>query len=80
MLGLKRGTVKLASDHEEWARLFEIEKKKLITALSHDIIAIEHVGSTAISGLPAKPVIDIRIAVSSLDKKMLISLKKSWTH
>lgn len=66
MLGLKRGTVKLASDHKEWARLFIKEKKVLIKTLGDCIVAIEHVGSTAISGVPAKPIIDIRISVASL--------------
>ena len=67
MLGLKRGTVKLAKAHDEWAQLFEKEKQLLLDTLKDRIIAIEHVGSTAIKGVPAKPIIDIRIAVSSLD-------------
>jgi len=67
MLGLKRGTVKLASAHDEWARLFEEEKQRLIKAIGKYILDIEHVGSTAISGVPAKPIIDIRIAIPSLD-------------
>ena len=67
MLGLKRGTVKLAKAHDEWVRLFEIEKELLLKTFGDRIIAIEHVGSTAIPDIPAKPIIDIRIAVSSLD-------------
>lgn len=79
-LGLKRGTVKLISDHEEWARLFEIEKKLLLKILGKNIIAIEHVGSTAIPGVPAKPIIDIRISIPTLDdtyiKKLISPLEK----
>jgi GrpB-like predicted nucleotidyltransferase (UPF0157 family) len=67
MLGLKRGTVKLACAHDEWARLFEKEKELLLTSFGDRIIAIEHVGSTAIPGVPAKPLIDMNVAVSSLD-------------
>ena len=67
MLGLKRGTVKLAKNHDEWARAFEIEKRSLLKTFGDRIVAIEHVGSTAIPGVPAKPIIDIRVAVTSLD-------------
>jgi GrpB-like predicted nucleotidyltransferase (UPF0157 family) len=67
MLGLKRGTVKLSQHHDEWARLFEKEKQLLLKTFGDHIITIEHVGSTAIPGVPAKPLIDINIAISSLD-------------
>jgi GrpB-like predicted nucleotidyltransferase (UPF0157 family) len=67
MLGLKRGTVKLVKAHEEWPRLYELEKELLLRTLGDLAVAIEHVGSTAIPNVPAKPIIDIRIAVSSLD-------------
>ena len=49
-----------------WPKLFEKEKKKLSSALPPEII-IEHVGSTSIPGLAAKPVIDIMIGVPSLE-------------
>lgn len=52
----------------EWPRLFEQEKKVLVNLLASGIIAIEHVGSTAVPGLAAKPIIDIMIGVESLEK------------
>lgn len=67
MLGLKRGTVKLSKYDKKWTKLFETEKQLLLGTLGSDIIAIEHIGSTAIPGIPAKPLIDINIAVSSID-------------
>ena len=72
MLGLKRGTVKLVNScHDEWARLFEIEKQLLLKTFGNRIIAIEHVGSTAIPGVPAKPLIDMNVAVSSLSDEYI---------
>ncbi len=50
-----------------WPHLFAEEKQRLETALKgHPILAIEHFGSTAIPNLPAKPIIDILIAVPSV--------------
>lgn len=85
MLGLKRGTVKLVNScHDEWARLFEAEKQLLLETFRNRTIAIEHVGSTAIPGVPAKPLIDMDIAVSSLDdeyiKEFVTPLEKLGYH
>jgi GrpB-like predicted nucleotidyltransferase (UPF0157 family) len=51
-----------------WPRLFEEERALLERALPPDqILAIEHAGSTAVPGLAAKPIIDIFIAVPSIE-------------
>ena len=51
-----------------WPRQFEAIKEKLSAALaSEDYISIEHVGSTSVPGLYAKPRIDIDIVVKSED-------------
>jgi GrpB-like predicted nucleotidyltransferase (UPF0157 family) len=51
-----------------WPRLFEQERVVLEQALPADqAVAIEHAGSTAIPGLAAKPIIDIFIAVHSIE-------------
>ncbi|PIR78494.1 MAG: hypothetical protein COU28_01320 [Candidatus Magasanikbacteria bacterium CG10_big_fil_rev_8_21_14_0_10_36_16] len=71
MLGLKRGTVKLSENHEEWKNLFEIEKKLLMGIFGDLVLRIEHIGSTAIPGVPAKPIIDIRLAVNSIDDEYI---------
>ncbi len=67
MLGIKRGTTKLLPHNPEWAKLFEQEKKLLLETFGDKIIAIEHIGSTAIPDTPAKPIIDMNVAVASLD-------------
>jgi GrpB-like predicted nucleotidyltransferase (UPF0157 family) len=50
----------------QWATLFEEERARLMEAISDYAIAIEHVGSTAVTGLGAKPCIDIMVGVESL--------------
>lgn len=66
-IGLKRGTVELVEYNPEWAELFEQEKQLLLNTFGDRIIAIEHIGSTAIPDIPAKPIIDMNVAVESID-------------
>ncbi|MBV7334691.1 GrpB family protein [Chloroflexi bacterium TSY] len=68
MLGLKSGTVKLYPYKIEWNELFLQEKNRLMSAIGNDILKIEHVGSTAILGIPAKPIIDIAVAVTNFEE------------
>lgn len=64
-LGLKRGTVMVVDYDPDWAQTFETEKQRLVTIFGDKIVAIEHIGSTSIPGLAAKPIIDIIVAVQS---------------
>ena len=53
----------------DWPRRFETERSLLLDAIGPWLAAgsIEHIGSTAIPGLAAKPVIDIMAGVDSLE-------------
>lgn len=46
-----------------WPRLFAAEEAKIRAALGSSALLIEHVGSTSVPGLAAKPVIDVQLAV-----------------
>ncbi|MBI3442202.1 MAG: GrpB family protein [Candidatus Sungbacteria bacterium] len=50
-----------------WIKEFEKRREKLKEILGDDIVDIQHVGSTAILGMIAKPQIDILIVVENLD-------------
>ena len=53
----------------DWPQKFEQEKNHLFLCLPHDIVMrIEHFGSTAIPNISAKPIIDMLVEVSSLEK------------
>lgn len=47
----------------KWKNEFERILKELLAVLSGKIISIEHVGSTSVEGLSAKPIIDIDIVI-----------------
>ncbi|EJQ44458.1 hypothetical protein IEE_02648 [Bacillus cereus BAG5X1-1] len=49
-----------------WHTEFLNEKNKIVPLLNEEIIAIEHIGSTAVEGLGAKPLIDMMIGVTNL--------------
>ncbi len=66
MLGLKRGTVRLVPYAAEWAIAFQQERAVLLHVIGHSVVDIQHVGSTSVPGLAAKPILDIGVAVASL--------------
>ena len=49
-----------------WPVMYEEERTRILAAVGRYITAIEHVGSTAVPGLGAKPVIDIMLGVDTL--------------
>src|SRR3989304_4577412 len=49
-----------------WPNVFEAEKTRLLNVTGEFIIAIEHVGSTSVPGLGAKPLIDTLAGVRTL--------------
>ncbi|WP_270564218.1 GrpB family protein [Clostridium beijerinckii] len=68
MIGLRQDEVVLSlSEPEYWNEAFKEEKQKLEVLLQGQYIAIEHVGSTAISGIMAKPIIDIAIGIKDFE-------------
>lgn len=65
-LGLKHNQNLLVAHDSRWAAEFEAERTRLAAALGTTARAIEHYGSTAVAGLPAKPILDILIGVLPL--------------
>lgn len=51
-----------------WPGQFQEEAERLTAVLGTEIITIHHFGSTAIPGIPAKPVIDMLIEVRDIEK------------
>ena len=49
-----------------WPDRFESESAKIRAGLGDQVIRVEHVGSTSVPGLAAKPVVDIQVSVRSM--------------
>ncbi|HDR7636868.1 MULTISPECIES: GrpB family protein [Bacillus] len=60
------GKIIIKPYQQYWHTEFLNEKNKLVPLLHEEIIAIEHIGSTAVEGLGAKPLIDMMIGVTNL--------------
>lgn len=66
---LTREEVELVAYNDQWPSLFQREQKRLRTLIDEDLIGrIEHFGSTAVAGLTAKPIIDILVEVSDVNR------------
>ena len=60
-------TLHLVDWDPAWPARFAAEAARIAGALGARALAVEHVGSTAVPGLAGKPVLDVAVAVASLD-------------
>ncbi|UQW98602.1 GrpB family protein [Rummeliibacillus sp. G93] len=67
-LGLKRDEIKLVDYSLEWNEEFQQTRKAIEEQTGLAAERIEHIGSTAIKDMPAKPIIDILVGVDNLKK------------
>jgi GrpB-like predicted nucleotidyltransferase (UPF0157 family) len=59
--------IEVVPHNPAWADMFKVEAEKISTVFSPEIVAIEHIGSTAIVGIRAKPIIDILVEVRDIE-------------
>ena len=58
-----------------WPLIYEKERHHIVAVARHRVLSVEHIGSTAVVGLGAKPIIDIMLGVNGLpDAGELLSL------
>jgi GrpB-like predicted nucleotidyltransferase (UPF0157 family) len=67
MLGVPRGRVLLTEYSERWPEEFTRERRRLDEALGELAVDIIHIGSTAVEGLVAKPIIDITVGLRAYE-------------
>lgn len=70
--------VRLEQHRLEWAGLYEAEAERIRMCAANLIIDVQHVGSTAVPGLVAKPILDIAVAVP--DRTSIAGVAKRLTE
>ncbi|UOY90691.1 GrpB family protein [Bacillus glycinifermentans] len=61
-------TIMIEDAKPEWPERYETEKKRLQPVFGKIALGIEHIGSTAVPGLAAKPVLDLMVGVKHLSE------------
>lgn len=64
--GVEHRELVLAPHDPGWADRFENERRRIVAALGARALQLEHIGSTAVPGLPAKPIIDVLVTVERI--------------
>jgi GrpB-like predicted nucleotidyltransferase (UPF0157 family) len=70
------GSVTIAEPDPGWPQSWARHRELLIQILGPQLVQMHHVGSTALHGVAARPIIDVLIEVISLDS--VISLESVW--
>lgn len=60
--------VEVVEHNREWQNLFAMESQCVAKALGQNIVAIHHIGSTAIPNIYAKPIIDLLVEVKDINQ------------
>ena len=72
MIGEPLSSLFLTPYDSVWPKAFQIEKKYLRRILTNFTYVIEHIGSTAVKGLRARPIVDIAIGVGNIYDQIAI--------
>lgn len=65
--GVEKREIELAPPDPAWPERFVVERAKIVAALGAKAIRVDHIGSTSITGIAAKPIIDIDLSVKDVD-------------
>jgi GrpB-like predicted nucleotidyltransferase (UPF0157 family) len=65
--GPERREIRVVPWEAAWQVAFELQRRRIAGALGDRALRIDHIGSTAVPGLPAKPIVDIDLSVADPD-------------
>jgi GrpB-like predicted nucleotidyltransferase (UPF0157 family) len=80
MEGLPAGKVFLVAHDDRWKESFREEAALLRQLLGQQIVAIEHIGSTAVPGMKAKPLVDLLVGLDELAAYDRFDFKSLGAH
>lgn len=61
--GIEKGEIEIAPYDPQWPKVFQTHATIIKKALARTALQIEHIGSTSVTGLGAKPIVDILLVV-----------------
>lgn len=67
MIGQYKRDLSIVPYQDGWQERFEHEAGQLRRVLGQEALRVEHIGSTSIPGMAAKPIIDIMVAVVTIE-------------
>jgi GrpB-like predicted nucleotidyltransferase (UPF0157 family) len=70
--GREKPEILIADYDPEWPARFDCESTRIRAALGSTALSIQHIGSTAVPGLAAKPIIDVLVTVAAPDDDAVI--------
>ena len=74
-------SITLVNYDPEWPALFQREADRIRAALGDRVLRIEHVGSTSVPGLAAKPIIDIVLIVANTaNEEAYVPALEAWGY
>ena len=76
MKGIKWMEVQLEDHNAVWRHEYELTRNQLISILGNNVIDIQHVGSTSINGISAKPILDIGIVLHSFQSMDIAAMEQ----
>ena len=62
--GVEKRAIKIVDYDTDWPKKFEANARVIAGALGGSALLVEHIGSTSVPGLAAKPIIDILVVVT----------------
>lgn len=65
--GREEREIVMAEHDPRWAARYESERGRIVAALGDRVLRIDHIGSTSVPGLAAKPIVDIDLSVADPD-------------
>ena len=70
VLGVENNLVRLSEHNSVWAELYRQEEQRIKAAAGEYIVDLQHIGSTSIPGIKAKPVLDMLAGVRDLEQTL----------
>lgn len=80
MDGLPAGKVFLVDHDDRWKESYREEAERLRELLGPYVIAVEHIGSTAVPGLRAKPLVDLLVGLDDLARYDRFDFRELGAH